>query len=52
VAIETKTSAGHLSVKQRRFLRDWENAGGYILVATSVADVQRLLATIDREVDR
>jgi hypothetical protein len=51
LAIETKTPAGKLSVKQERFLRSWREAGGYAIVATSVADVKSLLDRIDEEVD-
>lgn len=47
VAIEAKMPGGRLSVKQERFLRDWEKAGGYIIVATTVVDVQRLLDEIE-----
>jgi len=51
VAIEVKTPAGKLSVKQERFLDSWREAGGYTLVATTVVEVQRLIETIDEEVD-
>jgi hypothetical protein len=51
IAIEAKTPAGQLSVKQRLFLKEWGEAGGYSLVATSLASVKRFIANIDREVD-
>ncbi len=51
VAIEVKTPAGKLSVKQARFLEQWQAAGGHTLVATTVVDVQILIETIDKEVD-
>ena len=51
IAIEVKTPVGVLSVKQRLFLRDWENAGGISLVADRLAVVKRLIASIDEEDD-
>jgi Holliday junction resolvase len=51
VAIEAKTPAGHMSVKQTRFLKQWSDAGGYILIATNVHEVASLLAKIDRRSD-
>lgn len=51
VAIEAKTPAGQLSVKQERFLKQWHDAGGYTLVAKNVTDVKRLIESIDWEVD-
>jgi hypothetical protein len=51
VAIEAKTPAGQLSVKQRLFLKEWGEAGGYSLIATSLASVRRFIANIDKEVE-
>jgi Holliday junction resolvase len=50
VAIEVKTPAGHLSVKQERFLTQWRDSGGYTLVAQSVEEVRHLIDFIDMEV--
>jgi Holliday junction resolvase len=51
VAIEVKTPAGRLSVKQERFLAQWRKAGGYALVAQNVVEVKGLIESIDWEVD-
>ena len=51
VAIEAKTPAGQLSVKQRLFLKEWGEAGGHILVATSLSHVMRFIENLDKEVD-
>jgi Holliday junction resolvase len=51
IAIEAKTPAGHLSVKQKLFLKEWGEAGGYSLVATSLASVKSFIEGIDKEVD-
>lgn len=47
VAIEAKMPGGKLSVKQVKFLEQWNRAGGYTLVAYNVEEVKALLAEID-----
>jgi len=49
IAIEAKTPAGRLSVKQRLFLKEWKKAGGYIAVG-GLSKVRLLIALIDKEV--
>ena len=51
VGAEAKMPGNHPSAKQAAVLDEIAEAGGYALVFTTVGEVSRLLATIDREVE-
>jgi hypothetical protein len=51
VGLEAKIPGNHPSAKQAAILDEIADAGGYAAVVTTVGEVSRLLATIDREVE-
>jgi penicillin-binding protein-related factor A (putative recombinase) len=46
LAIEVKSKAGRVSPEQRRFLAEWNAAGGIGFVARSLADVEAALKLV------
>jgi hypothetical protein len=46
LAIEVKTKSGELSLVQFQWLTEFQRAGGIMLIATCVEDVQRGLADV------